>query len=412
MASILLLLLACGSPLDNTVVSTDALGPTIDASGYALAHLAAGDLSGDGQDDLIVGAAGSTSLLILPAPMYNVSGLDDGVAWIGGSEAWDPAWSFSAASDWSGDGLPDLMVGGLIEVEEGESLGEGARLIPGPVQHDFVLESAETQLWLDHEVPDFFAFSVATAPGDLDGDGAADLVICATYMDRVAVFLGPFAGDEQPDLEVTVGGGEFGEVRAVDRPDLDFDGDGHADLLLLSEDDAVAAILPGPLEGDLDIDDASATVVLPFPTVADIDGGDIDGDGVAELVVGSLGSNGLYVFTGPLEGTLALGDTSLVLRGLAGESLGWNVRIGPDRSRDGTPDLLAGTPDITYDRYGNEPTGPGGAYLIGHPLPGEVDDVIRVEGEWGYLGAAAAWVGDTGAFALRDVYGERLFVAP
>jgi hypothetical protein len=129
-------------------------------------------------------------------------------------------------------------------------------------------------------------------------------------------------------------------------------------------------------------------------------------------VLGAWALGEVHVFMGPLDGGHSMGSDSLVLVGESWESVGWSVALGPDRSGDGTMDLLAGTPDITYGRYDHSASGPGGAYWLGTPLPGADVDLLRIEGDGTYLGAQLCWVGGDGGFAMSDIYGDELLIAP
>ncbi|MEQ1506060.1 MAG: hypothetical protein ABMB14_27760, partial [Myxococcota bacterium] len=87
---------------------------------------------------------------------------------------------------------------------------------------------------------------------------------------------------------------------------------------------------------------------------------DLDGDGASDLVLGAPGvdlggpdSGGVYVFYGPIDGSLDLSDADGVLYGTAGSSTGAAVAAGPV---DG---------DATIDLWIAQPGGAaGGARLV------------------------------------------------
>ena len=156
-------------------------GPGPDAHfGYAVAP--AGDVNGDGFDDLLVGA-----------PFYSVPGKKDvGMAglylggprigrdpdlFIAGSEQGQRmGFSVSGAGDFNGDGYADFAVGapgGAYESgeEEGVRPGEVRLYLGGPVLH------LEPDLILTGQDKPDFGYSVSS--GDVNGDGLGDVLICA-----------------------------------------------------------------------------------------------------------------------------------------------------------------------------------------------------------------------------------------
>jgi hypothetical protein len=212
--------------------------------------------------------------------------------------------------DVDGDGTDELLLGGwYIDGYVG-----GVYVLPA---EDYASFGGKASSYDDAMVSGAFEFNYLGAIGprmdDVDGDGVSDLVVGGhDYYNAsegnvaVAIFSGGsgVSGALGPgDADVTISGSD-GFKRATIASHLDFDGDGVAEV---TYGDGYAyygsgdpdnykgrvAIFSDPT-GSPDLDDADTlfTGVDAYDYVGDtVGGGDLDGDGYDDLVVGSWGDD-------------------------------------------------------------------------------------------------------------------------
>jgi len=157
-----------------------------DYAGLAVAG--AGDVDADGYADLLVGApeedagggnAGAAYLLL--SPLSGSLSLSSAHAKLTGSSASDRAgYAVAGAGDVDGDGHDDLLVGAIYEDTGGNTAG-AAYLVLGPVSGENDLGAADFMFTGDSS-GDQAGWAVAGA-GDADGDGCDDLLVGANSDD-------------------------------------------------------------------------------------------------------------------------------------------------------------------------------------------------------------------------------------
>jgi hypothetical protein len=169
--------------------------------------------------------------------------------------------------------------------------------------------------------------SVLVAAGDLDGDGAGDVV--------TVVLTGANAGDVQIQLGDGAGGYlvrpvtvhipavSSGAAWAVVPRVRDLNGDGASDLLICAEEAAGPECRLHAGRGDGSF---FGGVVRARPPVVSgsVDVGDPDGDGIVDLFVGPSGDDGGRVYQLPGDGTGRYGEAEVILTvgGLGAEGEG------------------------------------------------------------------------------------------
>jgi hypothetical protein len=142
-----------------------------------------------------------------------------------------------------------------------------------------------------------------------------------------------------------------------------------------------------------------------------LDAGDIDGDGLADLAFGApysdasgVDSGAVYLVSGPPSGDFTLGVDGLTIRATdAGDELGQAVAAGGDLNGDGIGDLLVGAP-----RADDGASGAGAAYLWYGPITGSFDATsadVRIYGDDtnDYAGCAVDFAGDVNGDGAEDL---------
>ena len=243
----------------------------IDDEFFAIPALAAGDLNGDGWDDLAYTQSGpnGTAVGLLFGPFDTRDGVTAFPAALGRIDG--PADDFSfgrllAAGDLSGDGQDDLAIAHSALDEFGFDLGPRITVLPGPFAPETVsLDDFEAAPTLDFE----FFFPTGLAIGDADLDGEIDLLIgdfglVITVPARVIEeWRFPFANimaSETRAIEGADGFPFFGSDLALSISDVD--GDGLPDVL-------VAAVRDSPLPGGFNAGSVSLFPGRLRPTALD-----------------------------------------------------------------------------------------------------------------------------------------------
>jgi hypothetical protein len=358
-----------------------------DRTGYAVAGV--GDMNGDGRADVLVGAhaadpagrpnAGSAYVVFgkESSARVDLAALGSQGFRIDGATPTERAgWAVAGAGDVNGDGRPDALVGAAFADNNGRQSSGSAYVVFGkssPTPIDLAA-LGDQGFRMDGAAPQDFTAEAMAAAGDVNRDGLGDVVVGATFADP--------GGRANSGSAYVVYGRRTGET--VDLAAL---GDGGFRI------DGAA---PG--------DGAGAAVAA----------GDLDTDGQADLIVGSVfadpnarqGAGSVHVLFDPVASVdLAVpGEEALRIDGAAAlDFAGGSVALPGDASGDGQADLLLGA--AGSDAGGDKDS--GSAYVV--YLPGQTAGIdLAALGQQGFRldGDSAGDAAGGSVAAAGDVNGD------
>lgn len=357
----------------SSTTTTSAIGPAT----------AVGDVNGDGYPDVLLGAG--SRIFVYPGSHLGASVVPSqtiivaGAGSLGSSIAW--------LGDVNGDGIGDFASGapsgaGAVHVFYGSATG------PASSASDWSVAGTESGQGLGTTV---------AAAGDVNGDGYADLLVGAERYDgsrsdqgQALLYLGSAAGLEDEAAWSVTGGQTNAFLGAALAGVGDVDGDGYDDVMVgaygydEAETDGGAAWL---YRGQADGLSTSPSWTLygdqdrAYAGSAVAGAGDVDGDGLPDVLVGSSGYDDRYLNGGRIQlfTGAAGGLSSEAFDELQGteNNAGYGELLlgGADFDGDGIGDMVVKSSLYLYVYTLNERGFPSSSLSIVGAWPGGAGDV-------------------------------------
>jgi hypothetical protein len=423
----------CGDAIDNncddagcgwsgSADTTDANAHIIGSADYTQLGTGvarAGDVNGDGAEDLIIGGYSFTAYLIA-GPVSGTVYTDDAIAQFTSVMAKDyNGVENFALGDQDTDGYDDFLVAARYY-----GYGGGREYVMlGPVTGSDTSEAQASAILDGDSAGGSYSPSFGTQPtaGDVNGDGVVDIMVGEPgggETGAVFFYFGPITSGSltTADANVAIAGITAGdETGSSNSADGDVNGDGIADALIGSPytdyadtDDGAAYLFYGPISGVTSVKEADVIfygadggAMLGSDAALD---GDVDGDGIDDVGVSAPGATGdtwmFYADTLSSGTELDVAKANAQMTGdAASDRFGSAMDFGGDLNADGFADVAVAAPGLGGSG--------GGAYVFNGPVSGAIaatkaDFMITGAGVE-QAGSCMTFVGDIGADGYDDL---------
>ncbi|MEA1908123.1 MAG: integrin alpha [Euryarchaeota archaeon] len=301
---------AMGAP-DVTIGDPAAsMGNDDDWFGYSLA---CGDVNGDGFDDVVAGAPGvNRGAGAIAGKVYIYYGNDSLGTILTAGDVDVALYNPYASSDFFGISVACFDIGGsdTQDVVVGANNSSSVYAYFGGSMPSLIDSIDGVNMTFHGAGNSIFGISVAKA-GDVNKDGADDLVVGAPDNDSAYIFYGGSLLDNESDINLTgASGSGFGISVSASG---DVDSDGYGGVVVGRSDETVESFYDADLGiGSISLSKTDADFGIVVASI-----GDVNDDTIPDIAVGAPGAGKVYVYTPRFPETpwLAVGNATDLANG-------------------------------------------------------------------------------------------------
>lgn len=366
----------------------------------------AGDVNNDGYSDFIVGADGAYAHYV---QVYFGGSTVDYIpdVTIGIGDYYFPS-SVSGAGDVNGDGYDDIIVGNKawgIDINN-QNIGRAYIFYGGSTMNNGI------DVTLQGEASSSYFGSSVSDAGDVNGDGFSDVIVGAEtyggypyYYGRAYIFYGGESMNSVADVkmlgETTYNYTYFGKSVSGTG---DLNDDGFSDVVVgasgYNSNTGKAYIYFGSADmdslADLTINGEAGGNYLGFSVS---NAKDVNDDGIEDLIVGAYGYQPgfgkAYIYYGG-TGVDNIEDKTLIAEG-ASNYFGYSVANAGDVNKDGYDDIIVGAYNF------NSSQGRVYLYYGGNPMDNIADVIMTGQAAGDFFGFSVSSAGDVNGDGYDDI---------